>query len=383
MGRKKNRKRWRYQKDHAKKQEAKGGVKEWKQIKKYMPCHSGTMKVFEDPKSGVSVFGGGYMRDLAIYVSHMVIDVGADVEVEGIQIKNASYPELEKFNNPIVKIDWEDFGVVSLPIAFWKTLVKLIRKEKRSVTVCCQGGHGRTGTVLAILAGLMGADKINPVKFVREKYCYKAVETFNQLKYVAYITDTKRLEEMPNEAFTWEWEECDVPTEGKGAVYSFPHDTTTSDHTQREMFANEDVEEFIANKEDGKVNGFEKITTASGASIYTKTPLDEIIDKIGAEKGKGVLNDLKQYDEETGVPFKTTEDRDVTYTDGKLVETTNKNGVLVIEAGHQTSPLREDDVDGNYRSDNPLDNVRDIDKEELDSHYNSHHKKHKFDITKA
>jgi hypothetical protein len=49
------------------------------------------------------------------------------------------------------------------------------------------GGHGRTGTTLAILAHLSGAcGTADPVQWVRETYCQDAVETRSQIDYLVH-----------------------------------------------------------------------------------------------------------------------------------------------------------------------------------------------------
>jgi len=52
------------------------------------------------------------------------------------------------------------------------------------VLVHCMGGHGRTGTALAILLGLSGAMKKDPVAWLRKHYCEEAVETKKQIEYI-------------------------------------------------------------------------------------------------------------------------------------------------------------------------------------------------------
>jgi protein-tyrosine phosphatase len=57
----------------------------------------------------------------------------------------------------------------------------------------CQGGHGRTGTALAILGCLLGVipEGADPVVWVREHYCLEAVETSKQISYIEKITERK------------------------------------------------------------------------------------------------------------------------------------------------------------------------------------------------
>lgn len=65
-------------------------------------------------------------------------------------------------------------------------LIDMLHKELlagRQVNVSCIGGHGRTGIVLSILHGLM-TESLDPVGEIRSIYCYKAIETHGQKKYV-------------------------------------------------------------------------------------------------------------------------------------------------------------------------------------------------------
>jgi hypothetical protein len=59
------------------------------------------------------------------------------------------------------------------------------RTEKGKVVVSCMGGHGRTGTILAVWCGLnLAKDNQNPIDYVRENYCKEAIETDEQEKFI-------------------------------------------------------------------------------------------------------------------------------------------------------------------------------------------------------
>ena len=63
-----------------------------------------------------------------------------------------------------------------------------LRDRARSgqrVEVGCLGGHGRTGTALAVLAVLGGHPPDEAVAWVRANYCPEAVETAEQEAFVA------------------------------------------------------------------------------------------------------------------------------------------------------------------------------------------------------
>jgi hypothetical protein len=84
-------------------------------------------------------------------------------------------------------LDWPDFGVPDDPAPVLAALGSL-RDRARSgqrVEVGCLGGHGRTGTALAILAVLGGHPPAEAVAWVRASYCPEAVETPEQEAFVA------------------------------------------------------------------------------------------------------------------------------------------------------------------------------------------------------
>lgn len=63
-----------------------------------------------------------------------------------------------------------------------KYLAKAVLDDKR-VFVGCIGGHGRTGVVLSALHAHMTGAK-DSVKYVRDNYCQKAVETSSQMEFL-------------------------------------------------------------------------------------------------------------------------------------------------------------------------------------------------------
>lgn len=91
---------------------------------------------------------------------------------------------------PILSIAWPDMGIPSLGKSWWKLLAKTIAEKEGKVGIYCQGGHGRTGTALAILGSLGGVipAKGDPVEWVRDRYCEKACESNDQMDYVELIT---------------------------------------------------------------------------------------------------------------------------------------------------------------------------------------------------
>lgn len=84
-----------------------------------------------------------------------------------------------------VLINWEDFSIPFVEPHFWRTLAKRLLELKQPVLVFCHGGHGRTGTALAILLGLWGVKQ--PMSFVRQNYCVEAGESVAQITYLDHV----------------------------------------------------------------------------------------------------------------------------------------------------------------------------------------------------
>ncbi len=131
-----------------------------------MHCHSSQKPVFKIGKT--EVYGGSIYDELP--------DVDMIIELHEPRANNCIF------------IPIEDFGVPDLPTEFWQQLYEKIQSYDR-VMVRCLGGHGRTGMVLAILAGLGGVEY--PCRFIRKNYCKYAIETEKQKEYVKRITGCK------------------------------------------------------------------------------------------------------------------------------------------------------------------------------------------------
>jgi len=85
-----------------------------------------------------------------------------------------------------VRISWADMSVPALSRDDWRVIADHLARPQRPVHVACLGGHGRTGTALAILLAIWGCipPSDDPVAWVRAHYCDKAIETEVQTAYV-------------------------------------------------------------------------------------------------------------------------------------------------------------------------------------------------------
>lgn len=91
---------------------------------------------------------------------------------------------------PHRRIDWPDFRLPRDRIDALDALQELLDRARRGerVEIACTGGRGRTGTALAVVAVLDGVPAVDAVRWVREHYHPKAVETPWQARWVRSIS---------------------------------------------------------------------------------------------------------------------------------------------------------------------------------------------------
>lgn len=93
-----------------------------------------------------------------------------------------------------LSLNWADGKAFPATFEWWKRLLEIVEAEDYDeVVVCCVGGHGRTGTSLAILLMLThelegkGGPSIVAEEWIKANYCKKAIETADQQYYLDYI----------------------------------------------------------------------------------------------------------------------------------------------------------------------------------------------------
>ena len=87
------------------------------------------------------------------------------------------------FRGEIVYCPITDYGILPDDVLdrYAEKIAGLLREGKR-VGMFCIGGHGRTGYMASCVLSALGEKQ--PVRFLREHYSYKAVETLEQEKAV-------------------------------------------------------------------------------------------------------------------------------------------------------------------------------------------------------
>ena len=95
----------------------------------------------------------------------------------------------------------------ALPIdvltAFAMIVVEKLQKGE-TVGIHCMGGHGRTGYFVSAVLWLLEVPQLlgypDPVKFIREKYCKKAIESDRQLQSLSVFTGIDGLDKIYEES---------------------------------------------------------------------------------------------------------------------------------------------------------------------------------------
>lgn len=158
--------------------------------------------IFADPVTGIE-FRGGSVHG-AIIRDEVIVSAAGDprsIKIHGFSNTN----HISSYLNPFIDLMWEDGSGFEFFADFWQSLLAQLREEKRNVLCMCTGGHGRTGTMLAIFAALTGAcEGQDPVQFIRKRYCNEAVETEEQKRYIQLITKIRVLA-RPSADDLWRW----------------------------------------------------------------------------------------------------------------------------------------------------------------------------------
>ena len=164
-------------------------------------CHDGPVHVFDIGKAKIFAGSRSEVRDYYHWALVISFDGTAPATASTLFKTNPLAAEMlppELYTAtpvPTLSVDWPDRGVPPLQHEWWALLMSTLAEIDGPVAIHCQGGHGRTGTALAILAALPGGPldkgKKDPVKWLRGRYCPEAVEATAQLEYVERITGRK------------------------------------------------------------------------------------------------------------------------------------------------------------------------------------------------
>jgi len=193
-----------------------------KKRRRSLNCHEGNVLVATLEEPTIRIWGGGELRGAEPIEGGLTLDLAGFFETRPpFKVGGWKAPCLERYLrnwHKVVTFDWIDGSVPRLGRYFWQCLLDDIERlaEKEGgldLLIMCQGGHGRTGTALAIICCLWGLipEERDPVEWVREKYCERAVETECQIDYIEKVTYRKvRAEASEKPFFKEDWKEWRV-----------------------------------------------------------------------------------------------------------------------------------------------------------------------------
>jgi len=92
---------------------------------------------------------------------------------------------------PAEWVDWPDFRVPRDDEAAAAAIARAYARARAGerVEVACDGGTGRTGTVIACMAILAGHPAADAVAWTRREYRPRAVETSGQRRWIAWFAE--------------------------------------------------------------------------------------------------------------------------------------------------------------------------------------------------
>ena len=105
------------------------------------------------------------------------------------------------FNGEIHYWPITDFSVLPMRVLI-KAVDDILNclKQGKKVGIFCIGGHGRTGYITACVLGKLGIQ--DPIKYLRENYCEKAIESNSQVKQIAqFLHNDKLLDYVETDVF--------------------------------------------------------------------------------------------------------------------------------------------------------------------------------------
>ena len=150
------------------------------------PIQAGDYTIYCSGYSGWQWAERKQFPDLGVYLDDLWMGVSAGVTVAG----NLKAPR------PVydtIMLDWDDYGAANTADLAWtvRIILNYLHAGKR-VEIGCFGGHGRTGTLLAILiAKIEHLSAYQAILEARKRYCQQIIESRQQMEQVFAFTGQK------------------------------------------------------------------------------------------------------------------------------------------------------------------------------------------------
>lgn len=191
------------------------------------PCHYGNVLVSDTP---FPLYGAGWSRGFHTVKDAIVIDLADVIHEPKVMFWNMEIPSTLRdryaTDAQVIRITWADGGIPSIAPSFWYKLVDYLVEQNKTVIIACMGGHGRTGTALALIAGILRLHGDADIgEWVRAHHCKEAIETYAQVDYIADVLgeETAIIPSWAYELNTWKnWKSANVYKDKKGTCTSHP-----------------------------------------------------------------------------------------------------------------------------------------------------------------
>jgi len=157
----------------------------------YAQCHPrGNNLIGKVGRGGL--YAAGWLRGAHLELGWYMIDLASRYDIPATTTRAFEYSarEAARGTDPrVLSLPIRDMDVPTYSHKFWEYLTNEVRRILESgkcILVACDGGHGRTGMVIAILGYKLGIIPQGqcPIEWVRANYCKGAIETTPQEQYV-------------------------------------------------------------------------------------------------------------------------------------------------------------------------------------------------------
>jgi len=149
-------------------------------------CHFGNKLVHKFKYRGkeIHLYCGGLFRGFNPHQCDVVIST-VDLQIPMSTLKKdflKDFRDCEIIYMPVFDFGAPEYTLEDYRIAM-DLIVDNIKKDKIKVGICCEGGHGRTGTVASVILYHFAGMK-DPIGHLRKVYCVNAVESEEQMEYL-------------------------------------------------------------------------------------------------------------------------------------------------------------------------------------------------------
>jgi protein-tyrosine phosphatase len=153
----------------------------------YKACHHGNVIIMGMGK-GI-LYAGGFSRGAQHKENMLLIDLTGSEYKKNVYTTSNEFNSIQMIKNDgrdYINLPIKDYDIPCMDFSFWYSFASDIKNyllSGKDILIACDGGHGRTGTVLSILWGILNND-LHPIESLKKVYCSEIVETIEQEEYI-------------------------------------------------------------------------------------------------------------------------------------------------------------------------------------------------------